>query len=306
MEEYENEEESQSVESGSCTCSEYNSDCSWFYDSRDLATSYMRFSIINEYDDSSSKNEKSLSINKEDNYEPLMNEKDPYLKKNNYNNYNYNNYYYNDLNNYPQNPNFYPEKFGDYEHNFRAPLEEDNLYDKNFNYNNPPTNFENKRRFYKNLKNEDKAYNFNKAENKSPLDYYKEETINEPFSDEENIDEENNDSNVEIINKSFQSKGKTINEKIIKEVKTITLDGGETIKPKIITKEKLKPNIVIVKNDDGTKSKAIENTVLTTVIVNEIVDPSTLYDDDYSKDVQVVKQYITKIYKTEIEKKPYP
>ena len=49
----------------------------------------------------------------------------------------------------------------------------------------------------------------------------------------------------------------------------------------------------------------MENTVLTTVIVNEIVDSSELYHDDYPLDVQLVKQYITKIYKTEIENYPY-
>jgi hypothetical protein len=38
----------ESVESGSCTCSDYNRDISWFYDSRKLERSYMRFSIISE------------------------------------------------------------------------------------------------------------------------------------------------------------------------------------------------------------------------------------------------------------------
>lgn len=34
-----------SVSSGSCTCSDYEKDYEWFYDSRKLKTSYMRFSI---------------------------------------------------------------------------------------------------------------------------------------------------------------------------------------------------------------------------------------------------------------------
>ena len=39
------ESDNESVESGSCTCSDYDPDCSWFYDSRTLETSYMRFNI---------------------------------------------------------------------------------------------------------------------------------------------------------------------------------------------------------------------------------------------------------------------
>ena len=45
-----NESDNESVESGSCTCSDYDSDCSWFYDSRKLGTSYMRFCIISDND----------------------------------------------------------------------------------------------------------------------------------------------------------------------------------------------------------------------------------------------------------------
>ena len=48
-----------------------------------------------------------------------------------------------------------------------------------------------------------------------------------------------------------------------------------------------------------------ENTILTTITVNEIVDSSKMYHDEYPLDVQLVKQYITKIYKTEIENNPY-
>ena len=42
----EDKSDQESVESGSCTCSDYNEDMSWFYDSRNLKRSTMRFSII--------------------------------------------------------------------------------------------------------------------------------------------------------------------------------------------------------------------------------------------------------------------
>ena len=43
----EKENDSLSVESGSCDCSDYNSDMSWFYFSKNLQTSHFEFSIIN-------------------------------------------------------------------------------------------------------------------------------------------------------------------------------------------------------------------------------------------------------------------
>ena len=52
---------------------------------------------------------------------------------------------------------------------------------------------------------------------------------------------------------------------MLKETKTITLEPGQTIKQKIITKGKLKP-----KNEDGSQNMIIERTVLTTVTINEI------------------------------------
>ena len=42
------EKDSISIESGSCDCSDYNSDMSWFYFSQNLKeTSIIQFSIIN-------------------------------------------------------------------------------------------------------------------------------------------------------------------------------------------------------------------------------------------------------------------
>ena len=43
----EKENDSLSVESGSCDCSDYNSDMSWFYFSKNLQISHFDFSIIN-------------------------------------------------------------------------------------------------------------------------------------------------------------------------------------------------------------------------------------------------------------------
>ena len=108
-----------------------------------------------------------------------------------------------------------------------------------------------------------------------------------------------------VINKNTQTKGTTIKEKIVKETKNITLEPGQIIKPKTITKRKLKPHTTIVNNNDGSKNIIIENTVLTTITVNEKIDSSKLNQDKYPLDVQLVRQYITKIYKTEIENTPY-
>ena len=110
---------------------------------------------------------------------------------------------------------------------------------------------------------------------------------------------------IKKINKNYISKGRIIKEKVVKETKTITLEPGQTIKPKIITKRKLKPNTAIVKNEDGSQNIIIEHTVLTTITLNEIIDPSKIYQDKYPLDIQLVKQHITKTYKSEIENNPY-
>ena len=56
------ESDNKSVESGSCTCSDYNSDCSWFYDSKMLGTSYMRFCILCDKDNIIIKKESSINM----------------------------------------------------------------------------------------------------------------------------------------------------------------------------------------------------------------------------------------------------
>ena len=55
------ENDSLSVESGSCDCSNYNSDISWFYLSENLKTSHFDFNIIID----KSKEKESSKINEE-------------------------------------------------------------------------------------------------------------------------------------------------------------------------------------------------------------------------------------------------
>ena len=61
------ESDQESVESGSCTCSDYNPDYSWFYDSRKLETSYMRFCIINDDDQIIFKKNERTRVNLDEN-----------------------------------------------------------------------------------------------------------------------------------------------------------------------------------------------------------------------------------------------
>ena len=136
----------------------------------------------------------------------------------------------------------------------------------------------------------------------SPNKNYDSSFSNINFFSEENKDGLfNSNSNSNYKNRNVQTRGRTIKEKIVKEIKNITLQPGQSIKPKIITKRKLKPVTNIIKNDDGSESIITENTTLTTIIINEFIDSSKIYQDDYPLDVQLVKQHITKIYKIETE-----
>ena len=114
----------------------------------------------------------------------------------------------------------------------------------------------------------------------------------------------NNNSTIKKAN--FQTRGSAVKEKIVNETKNITLEPGQTFKPKIITKRKLKPFINIVSNEDGTKNIITENTTLTTITVNEIINSSKISKDKFPLDIQKVRQHITKIYKTETVSKPFP
>ena len=372
------ESDDESVESGSCTCSDYNSDCSWFYDSRKLETSFMRFSIISDNEQiiikkNNSKilidNKKLIGINKikelkKNIYDNISNRRrnvknlintssakksSPFKytnkrissdttliknslsgkKKNEYidfiadegnrtfreNSNNYINNAFKDIsfNHQRERQNFFPENIEKYEHNYSAPLDQAYFNDKN-DLHKSPLNYQNKRKKF--LKINDKIQKTEKKINKFKLETSREDIENKkfhnsskPLNNFNNKNEEDNEKiskHASVINNNYiTTRGRTIKEKIVKETKQITLEPGQTIKPKIITKRKLKPNTTIIKNEDGTESIIIENTVLTTVIVNEIIDSSQLYQDDYPLDVQLVKQYITKVYKTQIEKNPY-
>jgi hypothetical protein len=112
-------------------------------------------------------------------------------------------------------------------------------------------------------------------------------------------------NNSTIIKPNFQTKGSAIKEKIVNETKNIILEPGQTFKPKIVSKRRLKPMINIVKNEDGTTNIITEKTTLTTITVNEIINSSKLSQDKSPSDIQKVRQHITKIYKTESITKPF-
>jgi hypothetical protein len=402
------ESDNESVESGSCTCSDYDPDCSWFYDSRTLETSYMRFYIygitnknniinknkplINRREETRNntnntgmnKNNKIEEINIDNNLasnskrknvikitrrspyrnsgviqddhsnkSKLFNKADYAMKKNNNNdsmelaldnntNNEDNNNNNNNNNERKVHKTYMPRKYimGNYsipsfkdpefnidkneffqenDDDFEQKLAETNdKFNQLFMANNFMSNLQRspemtKGRFYKRRENrveykteqKPKISKINVDINKafdSPNKNYDSSFSNINFFSEENKDGLfNSNSNSNYKNRNVQTRGRTIKEKIVKEIKNITLQPGQSIKPKIITKRKLKPVTNIIKNDDGSQNIITENTTLTTIIINEFIDSSKIYQDDYPLDVQLVKQHITKIYKIETE-----
>lgn len=396
------ESDNESVESGSCTCSDYDPDCSWFYDSRTLETSYMRFYIYgisnknniinknkplinrreearnntnNKIDEitidnnlkSNSKRKNVIKITRRSPYrnsgaikddhinKSKMLNKTEYLMKNNKNDSmeltldnNTNNEDNSSNNNNNNNerkvhrtympkkylmgnysiPSFKEPEFSidkndffqeniddDFEQKLTEPSEK---FDKFFMGDNFMTHAQRspittKGRFYKRRENrveykteqKPKIQKINVDINRafdSPNKNYNNSFSNINFFNEDNKDELfSSSSNSNYKNRNVQTRGRTIKEKIVKEIKNITLQPGQSIKPKIITKRKLKPVTNIIKNDDGSQNIITENTTLTTIIINEFIDSSKIYQDDYPLDVQLVKQHITKIYKIETE-----
>ena len=399
------ESDNESVESGSCTCSDYDPDCSWFYDSRTLETSYMRFYIYgisnknniinknkpminrreetrnntnNKIDEitidknlkSNSKRNNVIKITRRSPYRnsggikddhinksKMINKTEYLMKKNNNNdsleltlNNNTNNEDNNSNNNNNNNNNerkvhrtYMPKKYlmGNYsipsfkepefsidkndffqeniDDDFEKKLTEPNdKFDKffmgdNFMNHGQRSPVTTKGRFYKKRENrveykteqKPKFQKINVDINRafdSPNKNYNSYFSNINFFNEDNKDELfSSNSNSNYKNRNVQTRGRTIKEKIVKEIKNITLQPGQSIKPKIITKRKLKPVTNIIKNDDGSQNIITENTTLTTIIINEFIDSSKIYQDDYPLDVQLVKQHITKIYKIETE-----
>jgi len=413
------ESDNESVESGSCTCSDYDPDCSWFYDSRILQTSFMRFSILGEdkktnyirkkfsiikndlknvkkesnnkekktrdikLDSNSNSNSKRKNVIKitrntqykkndvikddhidktkinlnqtrfvrnrrkndsadyiiDNNNEDKSNDNESndnninktYVPKNSFmDNYNNSDYFQDLEQNFDKN-DFFPRNMNEYEHNFSVPIEKlymDNNFmsnwlkspsmgigDKTFGiFNNRYNNdfkSEQKERIQKKISAEPpKGFSSSKKNfynSFSNINYMNDDyNDNNDYNDEKfirNISNSNIKSNNR--NRNLPSRGRTIKEKIVKETKNITLEPGQKIKPKIVTKRKLKPVTNIVNNEDGSHSIITENTTLTTITINEYIDSSKLYHDKYPLDVQLVRQHITKIYKTEIENNPY-
>ena len=115
----------------------------------------------------------------------------------------------------------------------------------------------------------------------------------------------NNKEQIDENNHKKEINGKILKEKVVNETKTITLEPGQTIKPKVVKQRKLKPKTYIETNDDGSQNIITENTILVTTIINELKDPSKECNDNYPLDIQLVEQHITKTYKIEIESNPY-
>ena len=398
------ESDNESVKSGSCTCSDYDPDCSWFYDSRTLETSYMRFYIYGISNKNNFFNKKkqyinrreeirnnanNTNINKSNKIDEInidnklksnskrknvikitrrspsrnsgvikddhinkakMPDKTEYIMKKNNNNDSMELTLDNNKNNEDNNNNinnerkvhktYMPKKYlmGNYSipsikgpefgidkndffqenmNEFEKKLtEQRDKLDKFFMSDNFMSNIQRspittKGRFYKRRENKveykteqkPKIQKINVELNKvfdSPNKNSSFSNIN--FFSEDNKDELFNSNSISNFkNRNVQTRGRTIKEKIVKEIKNITLQPGQSIKPKIITKRKLKPVTNIIKNDDGSENIITENTTLTTIIINEFIDSSKIYQDDYPLDVQLVKQHITKIYKIETE-----
>ena len=369
------ENDSLSVESGSCDCSNYNSDISWFYLSENLKTSHFEFNIIID-----KSKEKEASKIKE---EILENKDEQNIKEQNQIKVNLNKeiqriempkFIKNENNSTENLHTGIRKKYTDYRNKYKMALRNNKsleLYlntEKNKNEINrketefkkdiikdnkkedeinikPPinnrhlTNKVYRNRFFnltipnnenKNNKNnsseKDEDIKINKKEEKEEKEEndnkinlprfrrnffnsyknvknfkekYKKEEENFKNNDIKNTKEENNDD------QNNQIRGKTLKEKVVNETKNLVLEPGKTIKPKIVTKRKLMPNVKIVTNEDGTQNMITENTTLTTTIINEILDSSEANNDNYPLDIQLVRQHITKTYITEIESNPY-
>ena len=369
------ENDSLSVESGSCDCSNYNSDISWFYLSENLKTSHFDFNIIID----KSKEKESSKINEE----ILENKAEQNIKEQNEIKVNLNKeiqriempkFIKNENNSTENLHTGIRKKYTDYRNKYKMALRNNKsleLYlntEKNKNeINRKETEFkkdiikDNKKeeeinikpqinnrhltnkvyrnRFFnltipnnenKNNKNnsseKDEDIKINKKEEKDEKEEidnkinlprfrrnffnsyknvknfkerYKKEEENLKNNETKNNKEQNNDE------QNNQIRGKTLKEKVVNETKNLVLEPGKTIKPKIVTKRKLMPNVKIVTNEDGTQNMITENTTLTTTIINEILDSSEANNDNYPLDIQLVRQHITKTYITEIESNPY-
>ena len=365
-----------SVESGSCDCSDYTSDISWFYLSKNLNTSHIEFTILKDKNTKKNLIEKELPETKKDivkqqneiesniNEKPKKIEIPKYIKNENNiadnfeNNIkkkytNYRSKYKMALKNHKglelylhteknkdepkikQNENLneiIQQNKKDEENNIKPKMNNRHLTNKVnrnrfFNINMPKNendkgknnSFEKNNDINKEKENEKKEDNKNNInENIDPkkrvYNYY--QNINrfrEKYKKQKDNLKDNINDNPIIPNKEQEKKvnindqirGKTLKERVVNETKNIVLQPGQSIKPKIVTKRKLKPNTTIVTNDDGTQNIITENTYLTTTTINELIDSPKEENDNYPLDIQLVRQHITKTYITEIESSPY-
>ena len=362
----EKEDDSFSVESGSCDCSNYNSDISWFYDSKKLQTSSMNFSILItknitkiesikepseiEKNEENKQDEIKVNLNKEpqkitmpkfirninksfDNIQnlnitrkstgyrskykmALRNNKSYDLnlnieknkKETNQNDIEYNSD--NEKENNKDEENETKPKINNKHSTFRFNLR------KKFNINND-NNGEKEIENREVIKDKDKDVNqitprytgfrrrfFNVHNDLVKSKDKEEKEDNEEKKEKDNINK-NNKEQIDENNHKKEINGKILKEKVVNETKTITLEPGQTIKPKIVKQRKLKPKTYIETNDDGSQNIITENTILVTTIINELKDPSKECNDNYPLDIQLVEQHITKTYKIEIESNPY-
>ena len=386
------EKDSLSIESGSCDCSEYNSDMSWFYNSKNLSESSTHFSIIqnkkklfeekNIISNELTQDKKNEEINQFPIKVNLNIEPQKILMPKNIKSEN-------NIQNDNTNLNI-ARKFTNYRSKYRMALKNKNEMNQKDEGYNSDTNNENKNEKNDEAKEENtrvnnrhlthkininKKIDINNTENENKgrrinffrrfhainknnkeQEYEKDKEITQN-NNKEKDDEITKDNNKEknqtnTTNESFRTKFfnsyknfsrfrgkykeerererekekekennikeeknteplnepirlKTLKEKIVNETKNLPLQPGQTIKPKIVTTRKLKPITNIVTNDDGTQNIIIENTTLTTTIINEILDESNKENDEYPLDIQLVRQHITKKYVTEIESNPY-
>ena len=381
------EKDSLSVESGSCDCSEYNSDMSWFYNSKNLSESSTHFSIIqnkkklfeekNIISNELTQDKKNEEINQFPIKVNLNIEPQKILMPKNIKSEN-------NIQNDNTNLNI-ARKFTNYRSKYRMALKNKNEMNQKDEGYNSDTNNENKNEKNDEVKEENtrvnnrhlthkininKKIDINNTENENKgrrINFFrrfhainkeqdkekdKEITQNNNKEKDDEITKDNNKekNQTNSTNESFRTKFfnsyknfsrfrgkykeererekerekennikeeknteplnelirlKTLKEKIVNETKNLPLQPGQTIKPKIVTTRKLKPITNIVTNDDGTQNIIIENTTLTTTIINEILDESNKENDEYPLDIQLVRQHITKKYVTEIESNPY-
>ena len=156
--------------------------------------------------------------------------------------------------------NFFPENVNEYEHNFSAPNEKSNiLHDKDLNLHSSPFNYKSKKRNLFNIYSKPEIKDVNKLNlnTGTPKNYLSpRKNFYSSFSNSNDIKDKKSNEEIisryetNVINKNTQTKGTTIKEKIVKETKNITLEPGQIIKPKTITKRKLKPHTTIVNNNE--------------------------------------------------------